>query len=123
VIFAEPMAKSGGQATLKEKTLMQTLAFLSWELQVAQQSLRETFAGSQGPPKEESEHPIKDAYAVIETPETSGLIPVDTSAEMGTVQGATEAPTNSRRGATNGILNSEQLRQQPAPGGSNLGIR
>ena len=38
-----------------------------------------------------SEHPIKDAYAVIETPKTSGLTPVDISAEMGTVQGATEA--------------------------------
>ena len=70
-----------------------------------------------------SERPIKDTYAVIETPETSGLIPVDISAEMGTVQGATEAPMHSRRDATNGILNAEQLRQQPAPGGSNLSIR
>ena len=47
-----------------------------------------------------SEYPIKDAYAVIETPETSGLIPFDTSAEMGTVQGATEAAMHSRRSAT-----------------------
>ena len=47
-----------------------------------------------------SEHPIKDAYAVIETPETSGLIPVDTSAGMRNVQGATEAARHSRRGAT-----------------------
>lgn len=33
-----------------------------------------------------SERPIKDAYAVIEIPETSGLIFVDTSAEIGTVR-------------------------------------
>lgn len=33
-----------------------------------------------------SKRPIKDAYAVIETPETSGLIPVNTSAEVGTVR-------------------------------------
>ena len=58
-----------------------------------------------------SEHPIKDAYAVIETPETSGLNPFDISASTGTVQGATEAPMNSRRSPTNGILNAEQLRQ------------
>jgi hypothetical protein len=37
---------------------------------------------------------------VIETAETSGLIPVDASAEMGTVQGAAEAAMHSRRGAT-----------------------
>jgi hypothetical protein len=30
--------------------------------------------------------PIKHAYAVIETPETSGLIPVNTSAEIGSVR-------------------------------------
>ena len=33
-----------------------------------------------------SRRPIKDAYAVIETPETSGLISADTSAEMGAVR-------------------------------------
>jgi hypothetical protein len=37
--------------------------------------------------------PMKDAYAKIETPETSGLIPADTSAEMGAVQGVSETPT------------------------------
>jgi hypothetical protein len=36
--------------------------------------------------------PIKDAYAAIETPETSGLATAGTSAEMGTVQGATDTP-------------------------------
>jgi hypothetical protein len=40
-----------------------------------------------------SRRPIKDAYAQIETPETPGLIPADTSAEMGAVQGVTETPT------------------------------
>jgi hypothetical protein len=33
-----------------------------------------------------SSRPIKDAYAVIETPETSGLIPADPSAAMGAVR-------------------------------------
>ena len=41
--------------------------------------------------------------------ETSGLIPVDPSAEIGTVRGATEAIMHSRRGATNGIQNPETL--------------
>ncbi len=39
-----------------------------------------------------SRRPIKAAYARIETPETSGLIPADTSAEIGAVQAATETP-------------------------------
>jgi hypothetical protein len=51
-----------------------------------------------------SRHPIKDAYVVIETPETAGLIPAGTLAEMGTVQGATETPTPSRHAATKGHL-------------------
>jgi hypothetical protein len=33
-----------------------------------------------------SSRPIKNAYAVIETPETSGLIPADPSAAMGAVR-------------------------------------
>jgi hypothetical protein len=33
-----------------------------------------------------SSRPIKDAYAVIETPETSGLIPPDPSAAVGAVR-------------------------------------
>jgi hypothetical protein len=36
--------------------------------------------------------PIKDAYAAIETPETSGLVGAETSAEMGVGQGATDTP-------------------------------
>jgi hypothetical protein len=52
-----------------------------------------------------SRRPIKDAYAVIETPETSGLIPADTSAEMGAVQGATETPTPSVHTAARGFRN------------------
>ena len=34
-----------------------------------------------------SRRPIKNAYAAIETPEKSGLISADTSAEMGGVEG------------------------------------
>jgi len=49
-----------------------------------------------------SSRPIKDAYAVIETPGTSGLIPADTSAGMGAVQGATETPTPSLPTAARG---------------------
>jgi len=49
-----------------------------------------------------SRRPIKDAYAAIETPETLGLIPADTSAEMGAFQGATETPTPSRHTAASG---------------------
>ena len=39
--------------------------------------------------------PIKDAYAAIETPETSGLVAAETSAEMGAVQGVTDTPPTS----------------------------
>ena len=35
-----------------------------------------------------SRHPIKDAYAAIETPETSGLIPADTADQSGILEGA-----------------------------------
>ena len=68
-----------------------------------------------------SKYPIKDAYAAIETPETSGLIPVEPSGERATGQTATEASVHSRQGATNGTLNPEQLQRQPAPGVRNLG--
>ncbi len=37
-----------------------------------------------------SRRPIKDTYAAIETPETLGLIPTDSPAEMGAVQDATD---------------------------------
>ena len=62
-----------------------------------------------------SKRPIKDTYAVIETPETSGLIPVDTSAETGTVQGATEPPMHSRRSATdldNAVANDRSSKDE-----------
>jgi hypothetical protein len=39
-----------------------------------------------------SKRPIKDTYAAIETPETSGLIPSDTPAETESVQGAVDTP-------------------------------
>jgi hypothetical protein len=39
-----------------------------------------------------SRFPIKDAYAVIETPETSGLGATDSSPEMGAVQGTGDTP-------------------------------
>jgi hypothetical protein len=39
-----------------------------------------------------SRRPIKDTYATIETPETSGLIPADSPAKIGTAQGDTDAP-------------------------------
>jgi hypothetical protein len=54
-----------------------------------------------------SRRPIKDPYPVIETPETSGLIPAVTSAEMGAVQGATETLTPSLHTAARGIRNPE----------------
>ena len=54
-----------------------------------------------------SSRPIKDAYAQIETPETSGLVPADTSAEMRAVPGATETPTPFLRTAAGGFRNPE----------------
>jgi hypothetical protein len=48
-----------------------------------------------------SSRPIKDAYAVIETPETSGLIPADTSREWEPFK-ATETPTPSLPTAARG---------------------
>jgi hypothetical protein len=54
-----------------------------------------------------SKLPIKDAYAEIETPETSGLVAAETSAEMGTVQGATNAPLPSLRRSAIGSAECE----------------
>ena len=63
-----------------------------------------------------SRRPIKDAYAAIETPETSGLIPADTSAEMGAVQGATETPTPSQHTAAGRRSKSRVVTAEPSPG-------
>jgi hypothetical protein len=52
-----------------------------------------------------SKDPIEDAYGVIETPETSGLIPVAIPSEIGDVEGATEAPILSQPAAANGNVN------------------
>jgi hypothetical protein len=41
------MSADESTTNLEKETFMQTLAFLSFELQVAQQCLRETFAESQ----------------------------------------------------------------------------
>jgi hypothetical protein len=58
---------------------------------------------------------IKNAYAVIETPETSDLISADTSAEMGGVEGATETPTPSLHTAAGGFRNPDQLQHKLGP--------
>ena len=63
-----------------------------------------------------SRRPIKDAYAAIETPETSGLIPADTASEMGAVQGATETPTPSHHTAAGRRSKSRVVTAQPSPG-------
>jgi hypothetical protein len=63
-----------------------------------------------------SRRPIKNAYAAIETPETSGLIRTGTSVGMGAVQGATETPTPSLHTATGGVSKSRVVTAQPAPG-------
>ena len=62
-----------------------------------------------------SRRPIKNAYAAIETPETSGLISVDTSAEMGGVQGATNTPTPSLHTAAGGSRNPDELQHNVRP--------
>jgi hypothetical protein len=56
-----------------------------------------------------SRRPIKNAYAAIETPETSGLISAETSAEMGGVQGATDTPKPSLLTAAGGSRNPDEL--------------
>ena len=50
-----------------------------------------------------SRRPIKDAYAAIETPETSSLVGADSSAEMGAVQGATDTPAPPLPTASKGL--------------------
>jgi hypothetical protein len=62
-----------------------------------------------------SRRPIKNAYAAIETPGTSGMIPAATSAEMGAVQGATETPTPSLHTAAGRPSKSRVVTAQPAP--------
>ena len=62
---------------------MYPLSLLIIELETARRRLRSVIAPYN---KFLSRRPIKDAYAVIETPETSGLIPADTSAGMGAVR-------------------------------------
>jgi hypothetical protein len=63
-----------------------------------------------------SRRPIKNAYAAIETPETSGLILADTSAESGTVQGVTETPKRFLHTAAGRLLKSRVVTAQPALG-------
>jgi hypothetical protein len=60
--------------------------------------------------------PIKDAYAEIETPETSGLIAAETSAEMGAVQGATDTPPPSSPMVSKRLSRSKVVSAQPASG-------
>jgi hypothetical protein len=62
-----------------------------------------------------SKRPIKNAYAAIETPETSGLVSPDTSAEMGGVQGATDNPKPSLQTAAGGSRNPDQLQHNVRP--------
>jgi hypothetical protein len=60
--------------------------------------------------------PIKDAYAEIETPETSGLVVAETSAEMGGVQGATDTPPPSSSLPSKRLRKSRVVSAQPGPG-------
>jgi hypothetical protein len=60
--------------------------------------------------------PIKDAYAEIETLETSGLVVGETSAEMGAAQGATDTPPPSSPIANKRLRKSRVGSAQPAPG-------
>ena len=60
--------------------------------------------------------PIKDAYAEIETPETSGLVAVERSAEIGAVQGSTDTPPPSVQIASKRLPKSRVVSGQPAPG-------
>jgi hypothetical protein len=70
-----------------------------------------------------SKRPIKDTYAGIETPETSGLTPADTSVESGVLEGVRGTAGSPQQPGRKGFEDREQLWQQPAPGGYNLGIR
>jgi hypothetical protein len=60
--------------------------------------------------------PIKNTYAEIETPETSGLVPAETSAEMGAVPGVTDTPPPSSSLASKRLRKSRVVSAQPAPG-------
>ena len=62
-----------------------------------------------------SRRPIKNAYAAIETPETSGLISVERSAEMGGLQDATESPKPYLQTATGGRRKPDQLPDNVRP--------
>jgi hypothetical protein len=70
-----------------------------------------------------SERPIKDTYADIETPEASGLTPADTSVEPGVLEGVSGTAGYPQQAGRKGFEDREQLWQQPAPGGYNLGMR
>jgi hypothetical protein len=59
--------------------------------------------------------PIKNAYATIETPETSGLISADPLAELGGVQGATHPATPSQHTVAGGSQNPAELQQNLRP--------
>jgi hypothetical protein len=63
-----------------------------------------------------SRRPIKDTYAAIETPDTSGLIPVDRSAEMGAVQGATDKLPAALQTAARRRSKAKVVSAQPGPG-------
>jgi hypothetical protein len=54
-----------------------------------------------------SRRPIKDTYGTIETPESSGLVPADTPAEIGAIQGAIDTPLPSMHDAAAGFRNPE----------------
>jgi hypothetical protein len=70
-----------------------------------------------------SKRPIKDAYAEIETPETSGLTPADTSVESGILEGVSGTAGSPPQAGRKGFEDREQSWEQPAPDGYNLGIR
>jgi hypothetical protein len=60
--------------------------------------------------------PIKDAYAVIETPETSGLVPAERSAQMGAVQGATDLPPPPLPTTSKRLPKAGAVSASPVPG-------
>jgi hypothetical protein len=62
-----------------------------------------------------SSRPIKNAYATIETPETSGLISADPLAELGGGQGATHTAMPSRHTAAGGSQIPAELQQDVRP--------
>ena len=60
--------------------------------------------------------PIKNAYAEIETPETSGLVVAETLEEVGAVQGATDTLEPSSPIASKRPRKPRVVSAQPAPG-------